>query len=150
MQIGRNPRAVAAEIEREVDDILDRHWLLVAGRVAITFMYFALVFGLLRQERWAYPATFALLSAFIAFQLHRYASTHDRGLVALTILDLVVMALTWNEYRVRHRWGRSIGQAGSASIRGTGASCAISPLVLSSFQNAPGMLVVIEVRSARM
>ena len=66
---------------------------------------FGLVFGLLRQERWAYPATLAALSAFIAFQLHRYAHTRDVGLIALTILDLIVMGLTWNEYRLRRRYG---------------------------------------------
>lgn len=64
---------------------------------------FALVFGLLRRERWAYPATFAVLSAFIAFQVHRYFHTHDVGLIALTALDLVVIGLTWNEYRLRRR-----------------------------------------------
>lgn len=62
---------------------------------------FALVFGLLRRERWAYPATFAVLSAFIAFQIHRYVYTHDVGLIALTILDLIVMGLAWSEYRLR-------------------------------------------------
>jgi len=62
---------------------------------------FALVFGLLRRMRWAYPATFAILSAFIACQVYRYAYTHDAGLIALTILDLIVMGLAWNEYRLR-------------------------------------------------
>jgi len=62
---------------------------------------FALVFGLLTERRWAYPATFAVLSAFIAYQTYRYAFTHDVGLIALTILDLIVMGLAWNEYRLR-------------------------------------------------
>jgi uncharacterized membrane protein len=61
----------------------------------------ALVFGLLKRERWAYPATFAVLSAFIAYQMLRYVYTHDIGLIVLTILDLVVMALAWSEYRLR-------------------------------------------------
>ena len=47
MQIVRRPRAVAAEIERDIDNILDRHWLLVAGRVAITFMYWFAGIGFL-------------------------------------------------------------------------------------------------------
>jgi transmembrane protein len=47
MQIVRKPRAFAAEIERDVDNILDRHWLLVAGRVAITFMYWFAGIGFL-------------------------------------------------------------------------------------------------------
>jgi len=63
---------------------------------------FALVFGLLRHKPWAYPATFAVLSAFIAYQVYRYVYTQDVGLIALTIVDLAVMGLTWNEYRL-HR-----------------------------------------------
>jgi transmembrane protein len=39
MEIVRKPRAIAAGIELDVDNILDRHWLLVGGRIAITFMY---------------------------------------------------------------------------------------------------------------
>jgi uncharacterized membrane protein len=61
----------------------------------------ALVIGLLKSERWAYPATFAVLSVFIAYQMHRYVYTHDLGLIVLTILDLVVMGLAWSEYRLR-------------------------------------------------
>jgi uncharacterized membrane protein len=61
----------------------------------------ALVIGLLNRERWAYPATFAVLSVFIAYQMHRYVYTHDLGLIVLTILDLVVMGLAWSEYRLR-------------------------------------------------
>lgn len=47
MEIVRKPRAIAAGIELDVDNILDRHWLLVAGRVAITFMYWFAGIGFL-------------------------------------------------------------------------------------------------------
>ena len=47
MQIVRKPRAFSAEIERDIDNILDRHWLMVAGRVAITFMYWFAGIGFL-------------------------------------------------------------------------------------------------------
>ena len=72
----------------------------------------ALVIGLLRRERWAYPATFAVLSVFIAFQVDRYVHTHDVGLIALAILDLVVIGLTWNEYRLRR--GQTLRRSGVA------------------------------------
>jgi uncharacterized membrane protein len=58
-----------------------------------------IVVGLLRQKLWSYPATFAVLSLFIAFQLHRFYYVRDPGLIILSILDLIVMALAWNEYR---------------------------------------------------
>jgi uncharacterized membrane protein len=58
-----------------------------------------IVVGLLREKLWSYPATFAVLSLFIAFQLHRFAYVRDPGLIILSLLDLIVMALAWNEYR---------------------------------------------------
>jgi transmembrane protein len=42
-----NARAAAATIDREVGNILDRHWLLVWGRVAITFMFWFAGIGFL-------------------------------------------------------------------------------------------------------
>jgi uncharacterized membrane protein len=59
----------------------------------------AIVVGLLREKLWAYPATFAVLSLFIAYQLHRFYYVRDPGLIVLSALDLFVMALAWNEYR---------------------------------------------------
>ena len=63
----------------------------------------AIVGGLLLRKRWAYPATFVVLTAFIAYQLYRYSYTHDIGLIAISIIDLIVMALAWNEYRLFKR-----------------------------------------------
>ena len=59
-----------------------------------------LVIGLLREKLWAYPASFAVFSAFIAYQLYRYSYTHDIALIALSIFDLFVIALAVHEYRL--------------------------------------------------
>ena len=40
---------------------------------------------------------------FIGYQAYRYAYTHDIGLIVITIIDLIVMALAWNEYRLFKR-----------------------------------------------
>jgi uncharacterized membrane protein len=37
----------------------------------------------------------------VAYQLHRFGRTHSMTLLALTVLDTVVMALIWREYRSR-------------------------------------------------
>jgi uncharacterized membrane protein len=63
----------------------------------------AVVIGLLRERLWAYPSSFVLFSAFIAYQLYRYSYTHDFGLVLLSILDLLVIVLAWHEYRLLRR-----------------------------------------------
>ena len=63
----------------------------------------AIVVGLLREKLWAYPATFTVLSLFIAYQLHRFYYVRDPGLIVLSILDLIILALAWNEYRLIKR-----------------------------------------------
>jgi uncharacterized membrane protein len=60
----------------------------------------ALVVGLLREKLWAYPASFAVFGAFIAYQLYRYSFTHDFGLILLSIFDLFVIFLAVHEYRL--------------------------------------------------
>jgi uncharacterized membrane protein len=62
-----------------------------------------LVIGLLREKLWAYPASFMVFGAFIAYQLYRYSFTHDFGLILLSIFDLFVIALAVHEYRLLRR-----------------------------------------------
>jgi uncharacterized membrane protein len=62
-----------------------------------------LVIGLLRERLWAYPASFAVFSAFIAYQLYRYTFTHDIGLILLSIFDAFVIYLAVHEYRLLRR-----------------------------------------------
>lgn len=59
-----------------------------------------LVIGLLRQKLLAYPASFVVFGAFIAYQLYRYSYTHDFGLIALSIFDAFVIYLAVHEYRL--------------------------------------------------
>ena len=63
----------------------------------------ALVAGLLMRKLWAYPASLAVMTLFIAYQLYRYTFTHSAGLIVLTVFDLVVMALIWHEYQLLRR-----------------------------------------------
>ena len=62
-----------------------------------------IVGGLLLEKRWSYHATFVVLTLFIAYQLYRYSYTHDIGLIVISAIDLIVMALAWNEYRLFKR-----------------------------------------------
>ena len=59
-----------------------------------------LVIGLLREKLWAYPASFAVFGAFIAYQLYRYSYTHDFALILLSIFYLFVIYLAVHEYRL--------------------------------------------------
>jgi uncharacterized membrane protein len=59
-----------------------------------------LVIGLLRERLWAYPASFAVFGAFIAYQLYRFSFTGDVGLILLSIFDAFVIVLAVHEYRL--------------------------------------------------
>jgi uncharacterized membrane protein len=58
----------------------------------------ALVAALLRRRLWAYPTAIGIFGLFAAYQVYRYTFTHSLYLILLTILDAVVIWLTWLEY----------------------------------------------------
>jgi len=62
-----------------------------------------LVTGLLMRKLWAYPTTMVVLGLFILYQLYRYTQTHGIALLLLTALDVVVVGLTFHEYRLMRR-----------------------------------------------
>lgn len=79
----------------------------IGGKIFAAFYLFShgvvkliLVAGLLRNRPWAYPASLAVLSLFIAYQLYRLSFAFSVGLVLLTVFDAVVIALIWHEYRL--------------------------------------------------
>ena len=73
-------------------------YLLSHGIVKIV-----LVYGLLKEKLWAYPASFVVFGAFIAYQLYRYSFTHETALILLSIFDLFVILLAIHEYRLLRR-----------------------------------------------
>ena len=58
-----------------------------------------LIIGLLRKRLWYYPVAIVVFALFIVYQLYRYSFTHSVWLLLLTALDVIVIALTWHEYR---------------------------------------------------
>jgi uncharacterized membrane protein len=63
-----------------------------------------LVVEIFRGRLWAYPAMLVLLGAFIVYQSYRLAHGITVGMLALTLFDLIVVALTSREYgRQRER-----------------------------------------------
>lgn len=62
-----------------------------------------LVVGLLRLRLWYYPTALVVFSLFVIYQLYRYSHTHSPALLFVTAVDLVVIGLTWHEYRYLRR-----------------------------------------------
>lgn len=60
-----------------------------------------LVLGLLRGKMWSYPASIAVLTLFILYQIIRWMRTNSVVLILLTIFDVVVIWLIWREYQRR-------------------------------------------------
>jgi uncharacterized membrane protein len=109
-------RLVQAELIEDPQDFLARHAIRLAEGLSIEAHNFyafyllshgivkaVLVVALLREKLWAYPASFVVFGAFIAYQLYRYRVTHAIALMLLTAFDLLLIVLVWHEYRlVRH------------------------------------------------
>jgi uncharacterized membrane protein len=61
-----------------------------------------LVYGLLREQLWAFPWAIAVFIGFGIYQIVRYFSEPSVWLILLTVLDVFVIVLTWFEWqRVR-------------------------------------------------
>lgn len=58
-----------------------------------------LVAGLLLKRRWAYPAAILAFLLFVVYQLYRYVHTRSSALLALSVVDVLVITLTWIEYK---------------------------------------------------
>jgi uncharacterized membrane protein len=58
-----------------------------------------MVVGLLREKRWVFPVAIVVLLGFIGFQIYHLCGHFSIGLVVFTVLDAVIAALVWNEYR---------------------------------------------------
>lgn len=65
-----------------------------------------LIVGLLREKLWYYPIAIVVFTLFIVYQLYRFSFTHSVWLLAITALDVFVIALTWHEYRYLRRLSR--------------------------------------------
>jgi uncharacterized membrane protein len=57
-----------------------------------------LVWALYRRKLWAYPAAIAVFAAFGVYQMYRYFVSASFSMIALTVLDVIIIVLTWIEY----------------------------------------------------
>jgi len=72
------------------------YYLLGHGAVKVFLAVY-----LLRERMWAFPVAIAIFALFVVYQLHRFTLTHSISLLGLALLDAVVIALIWREWRLR-------------------------------------------------
>ena len=58
-----------------------------------------LVYALIKDKLWAFPWAIGVFTAFAIYQIYRYFVQPSGWLIALTVLDAFVIALTWLEWQ---------------------------------------------------
>jgi len=99
------------ELSEDPHDFIASHLLRMSERFSANTQFFAamyllvhgvvkvlLVWALLRAKLWAYPAAIVVFAAFGVYQMYRYFLSPSFAMIALTVLDIIVIVLTWVEY----------------------------------------------------
>jgi uncharacterized membrane protein len=102
----------AHELSEDPRDLVANFLLKASSSFSISTQHFVLFYlishGIIkcililllwRKKLWAYPLTIVALILFIAYQIYRYTLTQSVLLILLTIFDIVMIVLTWLEYR---------------------------------------------------
>jgi uncharacterized membrane protein len=102
------------ELSLSRHDFVAKHLLHFSAQLANSKPVFASLFllshgivkivlavSLWMDELWAYPLAIFVFGGFTVYQIYRYTETHSLGLLVLTILDVAIVWLTWEEYGVQ-------------------------------------------------
>ncbi len=100
------------ELIEDPHDLLANYLVSVARQLSVNTQWFGavyllshgvikvgLVLALWQRHLWAYPAAIVFFLLFIVYQGYRYTFAPSPWLVVLTVVDLVVVWVTWLEYR---------------------------------------------------
>jgi uncharacterized membrane protein len=116
------------EFIEDPDDTLARYLIQFAqdfsvnSRLFVSFYLLShgivklfLIVGLMRRKLSYYPAAILVFTLFIVYQLYRFSFTHSIWLLLITLLDAVVIWLTWHEYKLIRRDNDRISRQRQAS-----------------------------------
>lgn len=59
-----------------------------------------LSYNVLRNKLWAFPASLALISFFIVYEMFRFTHTHSAVLLGIIVVDLALVLLIGHHYRI--------------------------------------------------
>lgn len=106
-------RLAQGELIEEPGNFIATHAVTYANQLAIASTSFialyllsrgliklVLVVALLRNKLWAYPSSLIALGGLMMYQTYQIFTGFSGFIVALTIFDLLVMWLIWEEYKV--------------------------------------------------
>ena len=105
-------RLTQNELSRDPSDFIATHLRAAADQLSVGAKAFAavyllshgvikavLVYGLIKDELWAFPWAIGVFGAFGVYQTYRYLVHPSGWLIALTVLDVIVIVLTWAEWQ---------------------------------------------------
>ncbi len=108
------------ELTQDPNDVLAQFLIRSAENFSISSQLFTsfyllshgiiktfLIAGLLRGKLSYYPPAIIVFVFFIAYQLYRFNFTHSIWLLLITVLDVIVIWLTWHEYTYLRQRGES-------------------------------------------
>ena len=112
------------ELSEDPSDIVANYLMTIARNFSIHAKFFGtiyllshglikifLVVSLWKRKLWAYPLAMVVFSLFIVYQVYRYTVSHSVELIILTILDMIIIILTWLEFKRLKSSYFTLGQA---------------------------------------
>jgi uncharacterized membrane protein len=100
------------ELSEDPNDFIAKLLLSLSNRYSVSVQFFSafyllshgiikliVIYLLRRRKYWAYPLSIVFFLLFIVYQTYRFFNTHAIWLIILTIFDLLMIYLTYKEYR---------------------------------------------------
>jgi uncharacterized membrane protein len=100
------------ELSEDAKDIIANYLIHAAKNFSVSSQLFGFIYllshgiiklilivSLWKQRLWSYPVAMIFFALFGMYQMYKYYLEHSFGWVALTVLDIFVIVLTWIEYR---------------------------------------------------
>lgn len=100
-ELSEDPRDIIANfiVKSSLGFNLSAQYFGVFYLISHGIIKLVLVIVLWKKKRFAYPLTIFSLALFIIYQIYRYTLSHSAWLIVLTIFDIVMIILTFIEYR---------------------------------------------------
>jgi uncharacterized membrane protein len=108
-ELAENPHTfLASHLIGALRSLAGSKWFAAAFLLSHGLTKVVLVIALWFDRLWAYPLMILVLGSFTLYQIDRFTHTHSIVLALLTLLDVVIVCLTWWEYgqQKRARAGR--------------------------------------------
>jgi uncharacterized membrane protein len=101
-----------SELAEDPGDLIANYLIHLAAKITSSTEFFAAIFllvhgavkvlivtGLYLRKLWIYPLAEVILSLFVIYQIYRFSHTFSLLLIFLTLVDLFIIFLIWNEYK---------------------------------------------------